>query len=151
MPWWVWAMGGLLLLGAELLVPADFYLLFLGVAAVGVGLVTALGLTSSFDGQLFAFSLFAVASLLGLRVPIVRRLRRRADGQRGVEPLIGEPAILTEPLPADGTARAELRGTTWTARNASGRALPVGTRCRVARADGLTLWLRPESGEGSEA
>jgi len=40
--------------------------------------------------------------------------------------------------------RAELRGTTWSARGVDGVALVRGTRCRVERVDGLTLWLRPE-------
>jgi membrane protein implicated in regulation of membrane protease activity len=49
-----------------------------------------------------------------------------------------------EDIPAGGIGRAELRGTTWTARGADGIPLSRGTRCRVDRVDGLTLWLRAE-------
>ena len=45
---------------------------------------------------------------------------------------------------AGGIGRAELRGTTWSARGVDGAALARGTRCRVDHIDGLTLWLRAE-------
>ena len=44
MPWWGWLVIGAMLLGAEIIVTTDFYLAVLGVAALSVGLVSALGL-----------------------------------------------------------------------------------------------------------
>jgi membrane protein implicated in regulation of membrane protease activity len=144
MPWWVWAVGGLALLGAELFVPVDFFVFFLGVAALGVALVTAIGLTPESTGQLAAFSLLALASMVGLRGPLVARLKRGADESVGVETLVGESATLLGALAPGGVAKAELRGTTWTVRSEHGGELAVGRRCRVERVDGLTLWVRPE-------
>jgi membrane protein implicated in regulation of membrane protease activity len=40
----------------------------------------------------------------------------------------------------------ELRGTSWSARNASDAAIGAGMRCRVARVEGLMLYVRPEGG-----
>jgi membrane protein implicated in regulation of membrane protease activity len=40
--------------------------------------------------------------------------------------------------------KAELRGTPWEARSATGGALAKGQRCRVERVEGLMLLLRPE-------
>ena len=51
---------------------------------------------------------------------------------------------MLEDVPPGGVGRAELRGTTWSARGTDGSALARGTRCRVERVDGLTLWLRAE-------
>ena len=44
MPWWGWVVVGAALLGAEIVVPTDFYLVFLGLSALAVGLVGAAGL-----------------------------------------------------------------------------------------------------------
>jgi hypothetical protein len=144
MPWWVWAVGGLALLGAELFVPIDFYVFFLGVAGLGVALLTAVGMTAEPTGQLIAFSLLALASMVGLRGPLVARVKRSTDRGVGVETLVGESATLLDTLAPRGVAKAELRGTTWTVRSDHGGELAAGRRCRVERVDGLTLWVRPE-------
>ena len=39
MEWWQWVVLGVILLSAEMLVDADFYLVFVGLSAVLVGLV----------------------------------------------------------------------------------------------------------------
>ena len=44
MPWWVWVVGGVILLAAELVaIEAQFYLVLLGVAALLTGLGVAVG------------------------------------------------------------------------------------------------------------
>jgi membrane protein implicated in regulation of membrane protease activity len=58
-----------------------------------------------------------------------------------VDSLIGETAVILEPVPNGGVGKVELRGTSWSARNVDGTALPAGRRCRVQRVDGLTLWI----------
>jgi len=61
-----------------------------------------------------------------------------------VDALTAEGALVVEHVPADGVGKAELRGSSWSARSATGAALHKGQRCRVDRVEGLTLWLRPE-------
>jgi membrane protein implicated in regulation of membrane protease activity len=82
--------------------------------------------------------------MVGLRGPLVARMKRGADESVGVETLVGESASLLGALAPGGVAKAELRGTTWTVRSEHGGELAVGRRCRVERVDGLTLWVRPE-------
>ena len=144
MGWWVWAIGGVVLLGTELFVPVDFYVFFLGVAALGVGASTAAGFTQTFTAQLFLFSVLAVATTLGLRGPLVARLRRRPDPGVGVETLVGELARLTAPLPPGSIGKAELRGSTWSIRSVHPETIEAGRHCRVERVEGLVLWVRPE-------
>ncbi|HWP67260.1 MAG TPA: NfeD family protein [Candidatus Limnocylindria bacterium] len=144
MAWWVWAVAGLVLLGAELFVPVDFFVFFLGIAALGVSGASALGLVTSLTAQLLLFSVLAVASMLGLRSPLVARLRRAQDTGVGIETLIGEVATLLHPLEPGQVSRAELRGTTWSVRSDHAEPLPAGRRCRVERVEGLVLWVRPE-------
>jgi hypothetical protein len=144
MTWWVWAVAGLLLLGLELFVPVDFFVFFLGVAALGVSGGAALGLVTTTSAQLLLFSVLAVFTTLGLRTPLVARLRRAQDTGVGVENLIGEGAVLLGPLAPGDVGKAELRGTTWSVRSEHPDTLPAGRRCRVQRVEGLVLWVRPE-------
>jgi membrane protein implicated in regulation of membrane protease activity len=58
-----------------------------------------------------------------------------------VDSLVGEEAIILDDLDPGAVGKGELRGTTWTVRTAGDRTLRRGERARVARVDGLTLWL----------
>jgi membrane protein implicated in regulation of membrane protease activity len=144
MAWWVWAVGGLVFLGTELFIPLDFFVFFLGVAALGVSGMVFLGLATTLSGQLFLFSILAVVTTVGLRTPLVARLRRAQDTGVGIETLIGEVATLASALAPGEVGKAELRGTVWSVRSEHGEPLPAGRRCRVARVEGLLLWVRPE-------
>jgi membrane protein implicated in regulation of membrane protease activity len=144
MAWWVWAIAGLGLLGLELFVPVDFFVFFLGVAALGVSVGVAFGLTTTTGAQLFLFSILAVLATLGLRGPLVARLRRAQDLGVGIENLIGEIAVLTGPLAPGEVGKGELRGSLWSVRSEHAEPLPAGRRCRVERVEGLLLWIRPE-------
>jgi len=144
MAWWMWAIAGLMLLGTELLVPLDFFMVFLGVAALGVSGTVAAGVVTTTSGQLLLFSILAVVTTVGLRTPLVARLRRAQDTGVGIETLIGEVAILPAALAPGDVGKAELRGTTWSVRSEHGEPLPAGRRCRVQRVEGLVLWVRPD-------
>jgi inner membrane protein len=69
------------------------------------------------------------------------------DGRKAaaeVDSLVGEVVIPLEALPAGATGKAELRGTTWTARNVGSTAFHKGQRGKVTKVDGLTLWITTE-------
>ena len=139
MAWWYWVLGGIALLAFEVATPGGLFALFFGVGALCVAPLAALGVSSTV--QWFAFSVLSVLGLVTLRGTLLRRLSRHppAHGE-----LVGEQAVLLEDLPAGGEAKAELRGTPWTARSALGAPLAKGQRCLVDRVDGLTLWLKAE-------
>jgi membrane protein implicated in regulation of membrane protease activity len=71
-------------------------------------------------------------------------MRLAPAGSDRVDSLVGEAATASEDIPSGGVGKAELRGTTWTARNSGTALLAKNTRCRVERVDGLTIWIRPE-------
>jgi membrane protein implicated in regulation of membrane protease activity len=50
-----------------------------------------------------------------------------------------------EEIPSNGIGKAEMRGTSWNARNIGDKPLARGERCRVERVDGLTLVVRHET------
>jgi inner membrane protein len=139
MTWWAWVLLGVALLVVEVATPGGLFALFFGVGAIVVAPLAALGVPEA--GQWLAFTAFSVASLLGLRRRLMLALSRSPPA---ATELVGEQAVVVAPVPAHGEGRAELRGTPWTARSASGSALASGQRCRVERVEGLTLWLRAE-------
>jgi membrane protein implicated in regulation of membrane protease activity len=139
MAWWIWVVGGIVLLAFEMATPGGLFALFFGVGALCVAPLAALGFSETV--QWLAFSVLSLVGLATLRGPLLRRLSRQPD--RAAE-LVGEQAVLLEDLPAGGEGRAELRGTPWTVRAASGIPLARGRRCVVERVEGLTLWVRAE-------
>ncbi|MCK6554365.1 NfeD family protein [Candidatus Binatia bacterium] len=144
MDWWIWILAGLVLMGLELLTPGGFFVVFFGVGAVAVGVLVALGAGGPLWAQCLWFSALSVSSLVFLRSRL-RQLLQGAQGHGvGVETLVGEVAVLADDLDPGAVGKAELRGTTWTVRNAGTGPLHRGQRCRVRRVDGLMLWVGAE-------
>ena len=141
MQWWVWVVAGFVLLALELASPGGFYLFFFGSAALAVGLLAALGWAEPLAVQGLLFAGLSVTALLLFRPLIVRRLRS-TGGDAAVDNLVGEWVEVRGEIAANGFGKAELRGTTWNARNAGDAAVGPGQRCRVERLEGLTLWIR---------
>ena len=143
MVWWIWILVGLALLALEAATPGGFFALFFGLSAVAVGALAALGLAGPPWLQWGLFSVIAVVALVVLRRPL--RARFNVDGvRRSVDKLTGETAVALTDLLPDDVGKAELRGSTWTARNAGPETIPKGRRCLVERIEGLTLWVREE-------
>jgi membrane protein implicated in regulation of membrane protease activity len=143
MVWWLWVLLGLGLLALEMATPGGFFALFFGVSALVVGVLVGAGAGGPGWVQWLLFSLISVAALLTLRRPLQSRLNA---GVRGlpVDSLLASTAVALEELPAGGIGKVELRGSAWSARNNSDRALAKGQRCTVEKVDGLTLWVRAE-------
>lgn len=143
MPWWGWVVIGAVLLGAELFViPTDFFLVFLGISAFAVGLIGFLGIELPDWAQWATFATVAVLSFVSLRGWLRTRWPKAS---RADDTLVGEIAVAREALAAGASGRIELRGATWSARNAGDVALAPGDRARVERVEGLTLHVRREA------
>jgi membrane protein implicated in regulation of membrane protease activity len=144
MIWWYWMVLGLALLGAEMTTPGGFYILFFGLAALVVGTLTGLNLIQTDWLQWLLFSLIAIVSLLLFRGPLLARISNQRKGQPDIDSMVGETVIPLEALAVGDTGKAELRGTTWTAKNVGSSRLHKGQRGKVARVEGLTLWITSE-------
>lgn len=141
MAWWLWLLLGLVLAALELASSGGFYLIFFGVAAMFIGLMAAIGLAGPFWLQWLVFTILSVTLLLAFRRPILRMMNPDTGP---VDSLVGQVAVTLEPIPPGVVGRAELRGSTWSARNLHSADLARGQRCRVERVDGLMLFLLPE-------
>lgn len=141
---YAWLIAGLALLGAELLTPGGFYLIFFGVGALVVGLITNLGLGVPVWMQVALFSVVSIAALLLFRKPILRYFESK-NSTVPVDALVGEIALASESLAPQAHGRVEFRGTSWEAHNAGAHTITVSQRCRIVRVEGLMLVVQGES------
>jgi hypothetical protein len=142
MAWWIWVLGGLVLLLAEVLTPGGFFVVFFGAGAILVGALKGLGWQGPGWAEWLLFTVLSVVSLALFREPLLRRFHLGSG--KPVDRLEGETALVTEDVAPGGVGKAEMRGASWTARSSGASALVRGQRCRVERVEGLTLWLRAE-------
>ena len=73
MAWWMWVLGGLGLLAAEMATPGGFFAIFFGFSAILVGALGALGLSGAPWVDWLLFSVFSILGVLVFRKPLMRR------------------------------------------------------------------------------
>ncbi len=146
MPWWGWISVGIILMGIELTaVDAAFYLIFVGAAAVCVGIVGLAGVDLPVWGQLLAFAILAVASMVLFRGRLYDKIR---GGLPGFEyKVAGRFVSVGEDVPTGGQTRVELQGTQWTAVNVGPTPIAAGGRARVIGRDSVHLSIEGLAGE----
>lgn len=142
MEWWIWLALGLILLVIELATPSGFFVMFFGLGAVTVGVLTRLGIAGPAWMEWLLFTVFSIVYVLLFRDRMQRRLHPTDATE--IDTLVGEIAVTRERIPPSGIGRVELRGTIWNARNNSTVPLEPGQRSRVTRVDGLVVFVQPE-------
>ena len=142
MTWWGWVIAGAILFGAEMsFVSAQFYLVFIGSAAILVGLATLIVPLAEWL-QWGLFAALAVVSMVTFRSRIYQRFHGSAPsvktGPRG--------GIITLPvaLNAGDSCQAEYGGSYWTVRNDGDTPLAAGSQARVVSVQNLTLLVRAD-------
>ncbi len=144
MSWWGWVVGGAVLLGAELaFVDAQFYLVFVGSAAIVVGVIVASMPSTPAWAQWGVFAALALFSMMTFRSRIYSRLRGHPAQVRSGP--ANELLTLPVALGPGECCQAEHAGTSWTVRNDSDQPMPAGARGRVVRVQGLTLLVRTDA------
>ncbi len=124
-----------------MLSPGGFYLLFVGIGALIVGLLALANLAGPSWTQWLLFTLLTVLSLTLLRSRLARSILPASPGAE----IVGETVELTTEIPPDGVGQALFRGSVWKVYNAGPRALEVGARCRVDEVNGITLTVGKSS------
>ena len=141
---WTWIILGLGLFLLEILTPGGFYMVFFAAGAVAAGLVSLLAPAMPPWVQILTFVAVSLVSLLLFRKKLVERFQVPAGKSAGSDGLAGESAQPVGDIGPGAVGRAELRGTTWNAKNGTDEKIKKGQRCRVEKVEGLTVWLRPE-------
>ena len=138
---WLWLIGGVLLLIAELIAPG-FFLVFIGGAAIATG-VAAMLLPLSLPLQL---ALFAALAYLSARIGGRRAYAMKFDYSSDpflndrVKRLLGRVVVATQPIDSNG-GRVRVGDSEWSARG--GPAQP-GERVRIVDIEGNCLKVEPE-------
>ena len=142
MTWWGWIIAGAILLGAELsFVNAQFYLVFIGSAAILTGLATLVVPLPEWV-QWALFAVLAIVSMMTFRSRVYDRFARTSP-KVDTGP-VGGLITLQVSLGAGESCQAEHGGTFWTIRNDSDTPIASGTRARIVRVQDLTLLVRPD-------
>jgi len=140
-PEWLWLIGGIVLLIAELIAPG-FFLVFIGGAAVATGLASLL-LPIALPLQL---AIFAVLAFLSVRIGGRRAYSMRYEHTTDpflndrVKRMLGNVVVATQPIDAHG-GRVRVGDSEWSARG--GPAQP-GERVRIVDVEGNCLKVEPE-------
>ncbi len=139
MEWWHWIILGSVLFAAEIFaIEAQFYLVFLGLSAAAVGLLTWLGLGPMWL-QWVTFGALALISLVTLRKVLHTKIHgNRPDYKVGVA---GEFLTIESAIEAGQSSRVSFRGTQWTVINEGTTAISSGSRVEIDRSEGLTLYV----------
>jgi membrane protein implicated in regulation of membrane protease activity len=143
MQWWAWITVGAVLLGSELtFVNAQFYLVFIGAAALIVGFLDLAGALAVWL-QWSIFALLAGVSLIAFRRRVYEHVHRNLPMMKtGPQ---GETVILPAALAPGETCRLEFRGCSWSAVNGGHSVIAAGGQARIERVDGLTLVVQADS------
>jgi len=142
MAWWVWVLAAFLLLIIEFFTTTA-HVGFFAVGAFLVAILVSLDAGGPLWFQLVLFATSSVVLLVFVRPIIVKRLGLNKTPT--VDQIAGENAIALEAMDAESDGRAEMRGTTWSARNIGATAIARGQKCVVERVVGLTLHVRAAS------
>ena len=139
-PGWLWMIGGILLLIAEVIAPG-FFLVFIGAAALATGAFTLLfGL--SLPAQLTLFTVYAlVAVMIGRRI-YANAATESSDpllNDRSAR-LVGKSVTVIEAVD-EHSGRVRVGDSEWSARGGPGR---PGERVRITGVDGNCLLVEPD-------
>lgn len=141
MTWWTWCIVGTLLLAVELFaVDTQFYLVFIGLSAIAVGLLGLIGFDMPGWLQWMVFAVLAVAAMLTIRKQLYEKLRHKAAGNVATD--VAQRVKIPEELPPGQSVRVEYRGSGWTALNVGDRPIPAGQEVQIEAVEGLTLRVR---------
>jgi len=136
---WNWFILGVLFLLIELLAPGVF-MLWLGLAAIGVGIVSIV-VDWTWQMQMLAFALFSAALIPAWR-RFARKVEKPTDSpflNRRTESYVGRVFALETPI-LNGIGTVRIDDTVWRVRGADAA---VGTSVRVVRVDGPNLTVEP--------
>lgn len=134
--YWHWWILGLVLLGAEMLLPTGFFLLWIGAAAILVGAASWLVPSLGWEIQVVMFGVLSLASFfVWKRFRPAQGMNDQPSLNRRGHSYVGRTFTLTSPI-VNGIGTLHVDDSQW---RISGADVPAGTQVRVIAADGATL------------
>ncbi|WP_028932211.1 NfeD family protein [Pseudonocardia spinosispora] len=137
---WLWLVGGILLIGVELLT-GTFVLVMLGAGALAAGAVAAV-LDPPALVDVAVFAMVSVVLLFGVRPALRRRLYVELEPS-GNDP-IGRSALVVHRVDRDG-GQIKIEGELWSAKSLeTDRVFEPGDRVTVMQLSGVTAVVSTE-------
>ncbi len=135
--YWNWWVLGVALMTVEALLPG-FFFLWMGVAALLVGLVLTILPGMDWTYQVMLFAVLSVGSIVAWRLRLRRHPTQTADpllNRRGHQ-YVGRVFTLDAPV-VNGHGKIRVDDSTW--KVVMERDYPAGTRLRIVGVDGVML------------
>ena len=144
---WIFLVGGLLLVGSEL-IATSLVGVFLGVAALLVAGLRAVGIVDSVPLSFLAWAVISLALTVPLR-PLARKWFTAGDVKRDTSDpetdreATGQLVEVVEAISDEAdTGRIRFQGTTWQARSTEGR-IAAGQQAQLVYRDNLVWIVEP--------
>ena len=136
---YIWAALGLVLIGAEFLLPS-FVIFFFGAGALVTAALTALipGLRESLVPQVLVWLGASTATLFSLRHWLRGVFGGSVNRGGGEDDVAGKQATVVEAISPQRPGRVRFQGTTWEARSYEGSFEP-GAAVQIVKNDNLAL------------
>jgi len=138
---WLWLGLTVIMVIFEIFLGTSFFLLWLGLVSLIVGIVVWIFPLMSWQYQTLIFSVGSIASII-LWVQYLKKHPIKTDRptlNRRSEQYIGKTFTLIEPI-VNGRGKIKVGDTTW---RVEGPDLPVGTKILVVGANGTYLKVKP--------
>jgi inner membrane protein len=139
---WNWIILGGILLAIEVMAPGTF-ILWLGLSAILVGIIS-FAIEWSWQAQGVAFAVLSIVSLV-----VWRRIGKRVKDDndqpflnRRAQAFVGRVFTLDKPI-VGGAGTVRIDDSIW---RITGPDCAAGSRIKIARADGVTLFVEPAEG-----
>jgi membrane protein implicated in regulation of membrane protease activity len=137
---WLWMIGGVLLLIAEILAPG-FFLVFIGAAAIAAGVFTLL-FDLGLAGQLTLFAIYTVVAVMIGKKVYANQATDSSDpmlNDRAAR-LVGRSVTVIEAVD-EHSGRVRVGDSEWSARGGPGS---PGERVRITGVEGNCLLVEPD-------
>jgi membrane protein implicated in regulation of membrane protease activity len=139
---WNWIILGGILLAIEVMAPGTF-ILWLGLSAILVGIIS-FAIEWSWQAQGVAFAVLSIVSLV-----VWRRIGKRVKDDndqpflnRRAQAFVGRVFTLDKPI-VGGAGTVRIDDSIW---RITGPDCAAGSRIKIARADGVALFVEPAEG-----
>jgi len=142
-----WIVFGVVLIVAEFAVPGAI-VIFFGVGAVAVGVLTSLGILVDLTGQFLAWAVLSLIMVLFFRrkgaewFPSLERYDPKTDEMETVGKIV---EVLADVKPDADTGRVRFQGSSWMARS-TGAPVYEGAYAKIVARENLLLLVEPSSG-----
>lgn len=137
MQWWIWILIGILLFGAEMIVPLDFFLFFIGLSFIVTGGLVSADLLSAGWMQALTCAILSVVFLVVLKPKLSGRLFNNVKNRK--PDLEGDQVLIVSEIQPGKQGKGDLRGSSWQVLNKKSEVLKSGESYEVTRVDGLVL------------